>query len=140
MKRKEKEQGCKKGKLTAGILAIWHAGKPILLLLALGGCYLLFFQTFGFGIPCLFHRMTGYQCPGCGMTHAIAEIGKGNYQRAMQYNALSLTVFPAVCLYLLYRFIWAEKKKRKEFFVWEYILLAILLMITLAYGYIRNQT
>lgn len=74
------------------------------------------------------------------MTHAMAEIWKGNYQSAMQYNALSLTILPVVCLYLLYRFIRAKKTKRESFAAWEYILLVVLLVAALGYGYMRNQS
>lgn len=139
MKKEEYDKKSMSGRILEKSVAVCHAVKPILYILACGFCYLFFFQKFEFGIPCLFHKLTGYQCPGCGMTHAMAEIWKGNYKSAMQYNALSLTVFPIVCLYLLYRFIAAERRKREGFYVWEYILLSVLLVITLVYGYMRNQ-
>lgn len=114
--------------------------KPVFYILIFGFAYLFFFQKFGFGIPCMFRKLTGYQCPGCGMTHAMAEIWKGNYQSALQYNALSLTVLPIMCFYLFYRFIRAKRKKQEDFECWEYIFLSVLLVIVLGYGYMRNQT
>lgn len=120
-------------------MIVWREGKPIFYLLILGFCYLFFFQKFGFGIPCLIHELTGYQCPGCGMTRAMSEIWKGNYQSAMQYNALSLTVLPVICVYLLYRFIRAKRKKQEDFAIWECILLSVLFVLVLGYGYMRNQ-
>jgi hypothetical protein len=114
--------------------------KPIAILLALGLLYLFFFQKFHFGIPCIFNMLTGYKCPGCGMTRAMSEIWNGNFEAAMQDNALSLTVLPVVCIYMLYRFIRDEIKKREGFYIWEYFLLIGLFIIAVGYGFIRNQT
>ena len=113
--------------------------KPIICILILGFLYLLFFQKFKFGMPCIFYKLTGYKCPGCGMTHAMAEIWEGNYISAMRYNALSLTVLPVVCIYLFYRYVRQVLKKREDFYIWEYIMLLFLLIVTLGYGCIRNQ-
>ena len=56
--------------------------KPMAILGILGFGYLIFFQKFGKGIPCLIYELTGYRCPGCGMTHALAEVWNGNYAGA----------------------------------------------------------
>lgn len=113
--------------------------QPIVVILAIGFLYLFFFQKFGFGIPCIFNKLTGYKCPGCGMTRAMAEIWDGNFKVAMQYNALSLTVLPVVCIYLLYRFVRVKIKKREGVYIWEYFLLILLIITAVGYGYIRNQ-
>ena len=91
------------------------------------------------GIPCFFYKITGYKCPGCGMTHALSEIWNGNFRSAWEYNALSFTVLPIVCIYLLYRSVREAMGKGEGFYIWEYILLAGLLIIALAYGYVRNK-
>ena len=113
--------------------------KPIIVLIILGFLYLFFFQRFEIGIPCIFRKLTGYKCPGCGMTHAMVEIWNGRYETAMQYNALSLTVLPIACVYLFYRYIHCEIKKREGFYIWEYVLLIVLFATVLGYGYMRNQ-
>ena len=113
--------------------------KPIAILLILGFAYLFFFQRFEIGIPCIFYTVTGYKCPGCGMTHALSEIWNGNYAGAMEYNALSLTVLPLVCIYLLYRSIREALGKGEGFHIWEYIFLSVMLIIALIYGYERNK-
>ena len=73
------------------------------------------------------------------MTHAMAEVWRGNYMGALQYNALSITVFPIVCIYLLYRSVREELGKGEGFYVWEYVVLVVLFMITIGYAYIRNR-
>lgn len=112
--------------------------KPIGILLILGFAYLFLYQKLGIGIPCLFRTITGYKCPGCGMTHAMSALWKGNLKAAWDYNALSVTVLPIVCIYLLYRWVREILRKDEEFYIWEYIFLGLLFIIVIAYGYIRN--
>lgn len=112
--------------------------KPIIVLLMLGFAYLFFFQRFEIGIPCLVYKLTGYKCPGCGMTHALSEVWNGNYLGAWRYNALSITVLPIVCIYLLYRSVKEQLGNGDGFYIWEYIILTILFVVVLFYGYIRN--
>jgi hypothetical protein len=45
---------------------------------------------------CLFHRVTGLDCPGCGSLRALHELLHGNFAAALHFNAflvLSLPVF-----------------------------------------------
>ncbi len=39
---------------------------------------------------CLFHEVTGLNCPGCGMTRALYALLHGNFQLALKDNALFL--------------------------------------------------
>lgn len=34
--------------------------------------------------PCLFHRITGYYCPGCGATRAVQALLSGNLSAALR--------------------------------------------------------
>ena len=118
---------------------IGQIAKPLFILLLLGFTYLYIFQKFKVGIPCLFYNLTGWKCPGCGMTHALSEIWNGNFENALEYNVLSLTVLPIVCIYLLYRSVRDALGKGEGFYIWEYIMLAVLFITVLFYGYIRNK-
>jgi hypothetical protein len=46
-------------------------------------------------VLCPLRALTGYPCPGCGMTRAFCAIGHGEFARAVGYNALSPLVFLA---------------------------------------------
>lgn len=46
-------------------------------------------------ILCPFRALTGYPCPGCGMTRAFSAIAHGELWRAVRYNPLSPLVFLA---------------------------------------------
>ena len=36
--------------------------------------------------PCMFHRVTGYYCPGCGGTRAVFTFFRGNIVRAFKFH------------------------------------------------------
>lgn len=47
-------------------------------------------SLFGVGIPkvCLWKRMTGMDCPGCGLTRSFTYMGHGQIQEAFRYHKL----------------------------------------------------
>ncbi|MBL9166452.1 MAG: DUF2752 domain-containing protein [Verrucomicrobiales bacterium] len=49
----------------------------------------------GFYPPCLFHRATGLDCPGCGATRAAYSLLHGNIGVAWHQNALLVLLAPA---------------------------------------------
>ncbi len=56
---------------------------------------------------CFFHSVTGWDCPGCGLTRAFFRMFQGEFYRAIELNALAPTVFLIGIIYLaenLYRF------------------------------------
>jgi len=53
---------------------------------------------------CLFHQLTGLDCPGCGSLRALHAVLHGNLGAALHYNAfliLSLPLFAGVGLNVL---------------------------------------
>ena len=49
---------------------------------------------------CVFYHLTGRKCPGCGMTRAFANLLRGNWERALDYNPFAPLMF-ALFLVLL---------------------------------------
>lgn len=47
-------------------------------------------------VLCPFRALTGYPCPGCGMTRAFSAIAHGEVWRAVRYNPLSPLLFLAL--------------------------------------------
>ncbi len=45
---------------------------------------------------CMFHRMTGLMCPGCGSLRAIHQLLHGHLATAFQFNPLLVTLTPLV--------------------------------------------
>lgn len=48
--------------------------------------------------PCLFRKLTGWHCPGCGAQRAIHHLLHGNVREALRHNALLVTLLPYVSL------------------------------------------
>ena len=67
--------------------------------------YFIFNEIIGIDIPCIFHKLTGLLCPGCGLTRMVKEILHGNLIKAYYYNQLlfiSLPIFIILFLNLIY--------------------------------------
>lgn len=45
---------------------------------------------------CLFKRVTGTPCPGCGMTRSAANLVRGRMGRALQFHPLGIVVVPII--------------------------------------------
>lgn len=52
-------------------------------------------------IPCLFTTLFGFNCPGCGITHAFIELLSFNFSEAWHYNPLIYILIPAGAFYVL---------------------------------------
>ena len=71
----------------------------VLVAAALGSGAILFFfdpAKHGFYPICLFHSLTGWNCPGCGATRAAYQLLHGHLLHALQDNALFILVLAAL--------------------------------------------
>lgn len=50
---------------------------------------------------CPIRALTGWRCPGCGTTHAIAALLAGHFADAWHYNAMATIAYPVVALLAL---------------------------------------
>jgi|SRR5450756_1326302 len=109
-------------------------------LIALVIAALVFFfnpATYSFYPICQFHRLTGLNCPGCGMTRALYVLLHGDLATALRDNALFVLALPV----LLARGLWLARKKSQgcpaaKFFPGR--TLWVLLIIALAFTILRN--
>jgi hypothetical protein len=81
-------------------------------------------------LPCLFHALTGYYCPGCGGRRALLALLRGQLLTSILYHPLPIYVLVGLLCLLIQRFI----KKRWSFpslsrFLWG--ALGLLLLQTL---------
>lgn len=50
--------------------------------------YYLINKKFQITIPCLFHKITNWYCPGCGITRLIFSLIHLDFYQAFRYNPL----------------------------------------------------
>ncbi len=75
------------------------------------GAVLFFFDPakHGFYPICLFHSLTGWNCPGCGATRAAYQLLHGHLLRALRDNALFVLTLAALAAQGAW---WAMKRIR----------------------------
>jgi hypothetical protein len=112
----------------------------LLVMAAAGIAAMVFFfnpSSHSFYPVCQFHRITGLNCPGCGMTRALYALLHGNFSTALRDNALFLLVLAAAAA----RGLWLGMKKIRgsaggEFFPVKF--LWPLLVVALVFTVLRN--
>lgn len=68
-------------------------------MVAVAAVYALFDPMEGVFPKCIFHSLTGYDCPGCGSQRALHALLNGKIADAAGYNPLMLAAFVVVPVY-----------------------------------------
>lgn len=83
--------------LLQDIKRIW---KIALLVTLFGGFFLIYFSynpsENSFFIPCPFHYITGFFCPGCGSQRAVHLLLHGDVVGAFRFNPLMVLTLPVL--------------------------------------------
>ena len=107
--------------------------------LLLGGCaYAMLCARLGYGIPCLFHWITGLQCPGCGVSRMFLCLLRLDLAGAWRYNPAVLCLLPAG---LAVGADWAVRYVRtgsKRLAPWANWLVWGMIAVLLIFGIMRN--
>ena len=98
--------------------------------------YLLLRQATGFYIPCLFHRITGLQCPGCGSTRMLTALMHLDFKTAYSFNPFLLITGPFLAFEIIYEFFLTHDNKLFERI--NTVLLSIYCAAILLFGVVRN--
>lgn len=56
--------------------------------------YLFWVGRTGIGIPCVFHRVTGLLCPGCGATRCLTALLRLDFAEALRANVALILLSP----------------------------------------------
>lgn len=110
---------------------------PALALCALGVAIFFVFDPtrVTFFPPCMFHEITGLDCPGCGAQRALHQLLHGNLLAALHFNAmfvLSLPLAAWLAPRLLLRGLKGEPINLNSRWLWFYVAAWI------AFGVLRN--
>jgi len=95
--------------------------------------------NYDFGIPCVFHELTGLYCPGCGVTRMLESLVKLDLYQSFRYNMLAFLIFPILIVCAadsIYCYIIA--RSTTIYSKIPYKVLLTVLIVTLAFGVLRN--
>jgi hypothetical protein len=87
---------------------------------------------------CVFHLVSGWDCPGCGGQRALHQLLHGNLGLALRQNALFILLLPVGGWYL-FRFVMQKSTGRTlpspfSHHLWPWILC----VIVISFGLVRN--
>ena len=101
--------------------------------------YLYLNKKYGFYIPCIFHKITGFYCPGCGATRCILSLIKGNIKAAFFYNPLFFIMIPFFIFGIIYKcYIYIADKEEKIISNIPNYIWVVVLIIVIIFGILRN--
>ena len=107
----------------------------ILILLIL---YALEIKLWGYSIPCFIYKLTGFKCPGCGITHSLISLISFDYRNAFLSNPYVFITSPII-LYFLFRNILINCRISKNKFTRkENLILYLYLGGLIIWGFVRN--
>ena len=87
---------------------------------------------------CLFHKLTGWHCPGCGSLRALFHLAHGHWATAFHFNPL-LMLFLPLLVWVILRQLWKEifAKELAPIFTrpfWGWLALGLIV----SFGVLRN--
>lgn len=118
---------------------LYHVIIRYLILLIILISYFFINKYTGIGIPCLFYKLTGYQCPGCGITRCLFSIIQFKFKDAFYYNPLLFIYLPFIVAYFLYNdYLYIKNKNDKILVKIPNVFTYALVVITILFGILRN--
>ena len=105
---------------------------------AAGGIYLLVILLTPFRIPCPIRVLTGYQCPGCGVTRMLLSLLRLDFRQAFLDNAYVLCILPILIPWGIWRTKGYIDEDIPRFGKFETMLLIFLLAGAVVFAIIRN--
>lgn len=96
-------------------------------------------KLYGFSIPCPIHKITGYYCPGCGITRCLFYLMTLDIKKAFRSNQLVFILLPFIALYFFYNiYLYIFDKKDTIMKKIPNYIFIIILIIVIAFGIVRN--
>lgn len=108
------------------------------MLLLAGVSYGIFVEKTGIGIPCPFRLITGWKCPGCGVTHMCVALLRLDFKAAFAANPIILMLSPVLALIFLPYFVRYVKTGTQELGYLQNIAIWVCIVILILFGILRN--
>lgn len=102
----------------------------------MGIAYYAWLRAGGTAIPCMFHKMTGWRCPGCGITTMMWNLLELDFVQAYRANPFLFLTGPLLLVELLYLSILSYKER--EIPKWNGKALIVYICALVIFGVMRN--
>lgn len=112
--------------------------KKYLLAFAIGFGYYLFVKLTNWGIPCIFYKMTGMLCPGCGVSRMLISLIQLDFVTAAKYNLLLFCLLPFGIFLLIWKSVSYVKNGTGEITKMEKIIYVIAFVLAVVFTVLRN--
>lgn len=108
--------------------------------LLLGGTFLYSFAPteHSFYPRCIFHALTGLQCPGCGGTRALYHLLHLDFSQAMHYNALVTLLAPLGLAYFVFWYCSVLRSGHGPRLAFSPAAMACMYVAVILFGVVRN--
>lgn len=108
----------------------------LLMIIGIGFGYYLWLNFTHLGIPCPFRTITGWLCPGCGITHMLIALIQLDFHTAYLENPFLLLTLPFLIGEILYqRYLQLTKQVNPQ---WNQVLLWLYVIALIIFGILRN--
>lgn len=110
--------------------------KFFVVIFLLGLFYFIWIRLSGPAIPCLFRSLTGWQCPGCGITTMILCLADLDFRGAYQANPFLFITGPFLITELFYyMYLYHCDRKLPG---WNHIMVTVYAAALIIFGIGRN--
>ncbi len=107
-------------------------------LLLAGLSYASWIEATGFYIPCFFRTVTGFLCPGCGISHMCMALLHGDLKTAWEANPVILALLPWLLFLAARTLVFYIKYEKAPAAACDTVIPAVLAAMTLLWGIFRN--
>lgn len=109
-----------------------------LVLLAAGAAYALAVTRLGLYVPCLFRSVTGWKCPGCGVTSLCLALLRLDLPAAWAANPVLLLLSPPIAFLAVRMAVRYVREGSAALLPWEGRLAWGLAIALVLWGLVRN--
>ena len=96
--------------------------------------FLFLNQTYSFYIPCFFHKITGFYCPGCGITRMLLSLLHLDFYQAFRWNPFLFLLTPLFIVYGVAYFLYClydREAPKLPNTIWNILLIAAIVFMIL---------